>query len=149
MTQEPALLYRFEATDPNAGLWYNEFGQYVFERNGLNRVQNHKHLDMPMGYDERYRRGGRNWFSATQLRSDMSYWFNITDVPKMLDLGYRLWQYVATEYVHYEFETTFIKETCIERNILNPYTPWMKPIDGPDNIWRSLDPDSAHYEPVQ
>ena len=42
----------------------------------------------------------------------------------MINNGFVFTRYLATEYVEYENETTFIKETSLEREVLNIEDIW-------------------------
>ena len=58
---EAKWLYRLEATNPKNGLWYNEDSELVW---GIGKLKNCKTKDLPMGYDERYHKDGRYWYSS-------------------------------------------------------------------------------------
>lgn len=120
---DPTWLYRFESVDPLGGLWYNDHEEWVFDR-GIGLLSNEAAHALPMDYDERYQKDGRSWHSGCPSTAMMRHWFRREDVPVLLDNGFVLYRYLATEYVHYEFETCFIKETSLTRVLLNPYTPW-------------------------
>ena len=91
-------LYRLESTTPDRGLWYNCNNELVWN---IGEVEGCKTKDLPMGYDERYHKDGRNWFSSCSR--------------KLISNGFVFTRYLATEYVEYEVETCFIKETCLAR----------------------------------
>jgi len=116
MTQEPKWLYRLECTDPKNGLWYNENNEYVF---GIGDLPNCKTKDLPMGYDERYHKDGRNWNSSCSNKEDLMHWYSIQDALDLQAKGFVFTRYLATEYVEYELETTFIKDTCLAREVIS------------------------------
>lgn len=120
---QPVWLYRFESIDPLGGLWYNSQSEWVYE-DGIKKINNPVAHDLPMGYDPRYRKDGRNWFSSVPDSRLMQHWFHRENIPELLDNGFVLYRYLATEYVHYEYETCFIKETSLTRELLNPYSLW-------------------------
>ena len=43
------------------------------------------------------------------------HWYSIQDALDLIENGFVFTRYLATEYVEYELETTFIKETCLSR----------------------------------
>lgn len=120
---QPKWLYRFESMDSTGGLWYNDHGEWVYEQ-GIGSFEDNAAKDLPMDYDWRYQRDGRNWHSACRTKQEMQHWFNRSNVATLLDKGFVLYRYLATEYVHYGHETCFIKETSLTRIILNPYSIW-------------------------
>ena len=68
-----------------------------------------------MGYDERYHKDGRNWFSSCSNRGDLMHWYSVQDALDILERGFVFTRYLATEYVEYPMETTFIKSTSLAR----------------------------------
>lgn len=118
--QEPMWLYRFEAIDPLNGLWYNDTGEWVYD-SGIGQLDNNPAKSLPMDYDPRYTKDNRIWHSAGKDKTAMQYWFCHEDVEKLIHNGFVLYRYLATEYIHYEHETCFIKETSLTRELLNPY----------------------------
>lgn len=105
-------LYRLESRTPENGLWYNSNNQYV---NTMSRLENCKTKDLPMGYDERYHKDGKCWFSSCSNKDDLMHWYSLQDALYLIANGFVFTRYLATEYVEYENETTFIKETCLTR----------------------------------
>lgn len=105
-------LYRLESKSPENGLWYNEYNQLVW---GIGKLPNCKTKDLPMGYDERYHKDGRNWFSSCSCKEDLMHWYSVQDALDLIENGFVFTRYLATEYVEYESETTFIKETSLAR----------------------------------
>ena len=113
---KPKWLYRLESTNPQKGLWYNSNGEYVWTIGEIDNCQT-KHL--PMGYDERYQKDGRQWHSSCSNKEDLSHWFSLNDTLRLIEMGFSFVRYLATEYVEYEKETTFIKETSLSREIID------------------------------
>lgn len=105
-------LYRLESKNDTNGLWYNAKGQYCF---GIGALLNCKTKDLPMGYDERYQKDGRQWFSSCSRKEDLMHWYSLQDAIDLINHGFVFTRYLATEYVEYEMETTFIKETYLAR----------------------------------
>jgi hypothetical protein len=118
---EPKWLYRLEAKDPNNGLWYNQKNELVW---GIGKLENCKTKDLPMGYDERYHKDGRNWYSSCSHKEDLAHWYSLEDALELIKNGFVFTRYTATEYVEYENETTFIKETSFDREVLNIEDIW-------------------------
>ena len=116
MKQEPKWLYRLESTDPEKGLWYNANSEYVFT---IGELPDCKTKDLPMDYDERYHKDGRCWFSSCSNKEDLTHWYSLEDAEDLIAKGFVFTRYLATEYVEYDMETTFIKETALAREIIN------------------------------
>lgn len=113
-------LYRLEATSPDDGLWYNSRGEYhwgIGETNGETKF-------LPMGYDERYKKDGKDWFSSCSNKEDLVHWYSLEDAKLLISKGFVFTRYLATEYVEYENETTFIKEISLAREVLNIEDIW-------------------------
>lgn len=110
--KEPKWLYRLESRDPNNGLWYNIKG----EKNCGIGVIKGKTKNLPMEYDERYHVDGRNWFSSCSDKKDLTHWYSLEDALELIyNHNFVFTKYLATEYIEYEKETVFIKETALER----------------------------------
>ena len=61
---KPKWLYRLEYKDNTCGLWYNGNGEWCFQ-NGIGALDDKcKTKNLPMDYDERYKKEGRDWFSS-------------------------------------------------------------------------------------
>lgn len=113
---EAKWLYRLESTDPNNGLWYNDDSKYIF---GIGKLPECKTKDLPMGYDKRYHKDGRDWYSSCSRKEDLMHWYSLKDAVDLIESGFVFTRYLATEYVEYEMETTFIKETCLKREVID------------------------------
>lgn len=111
-TISPKWLYRLESKSKENGLWYNSKNELVW---GIGKLPNCKTKDLPMDYDERYHKDGRKWFSSCSRKEDLMHWYSVQDALDLIANGFVFTRYLATEYVEYELETTFIKETCLAR----------------------------------
>ena len=118
---EAKWLYRLESVNPKNGLWYNEDNELVW---GIGKLPNCQTKDLPMGYDERYHKDGRCWYSSCSRKEDLSHWYSLQDAIDLINNGFVFTRYLATEYVEYENETTFIKETSLDREVLNITDIW-------------------------
>ena len=114
--QEPKWLYRLESTDPEKGLWYNAKSELVWT---IGELENCETKNLPMDYDERYHKDGRNWHSSCSRREDLAHWYSLEDANALIAKGFVFTRYLATEYVEYPLETTFIKETALAREVLD------------------------------
>ena len=92
---ESKWLYRLESTDPEHGLWYKEDGTWVWD---LGAMPDCKTKDLPMGYDERYQKNGRSWYSSCSNPEDLAHWFSLSDALALMEKGFRFMRYLATEY---------------------------------------------------
>ena len=116
----PKWLYRLESTDSSKGLWYDADGNYASEVCRLDcstRV-------LPMGYDPRYKMDGKDWFSSCSNMDDLLHWYSVDDVRVLKENGFVMRRYLAVDYVEYEKETTFLKETCIMRKYVPLTRMW-------------------------
>lgn len=109
-------LYRLESKTPDNGLWYNSNNELVW---GIGKLASCKTKDLPMDYDKRYHKDGRNWFSSCSNKEDLMHWYSIQDALTLIENGFVFTRYLDTEYVEYESETTFIKETSLVREEIN------------------------------
>ena len=109
----PKWVYRIESNQSEHGLWYNADGEWTWD---IGKVPGCETKDLPMGYDERYRKDGKAWFSSCSQKEDLTHWFSRSDVEWLKRYGFAAYKYLAREYVEYKFETTFIKETCLDRH---------------------------------
>ena len=109
---EAKWLWRLESTLPDKGLWYNSKGNYVWT---IGELPDCKTKDLPMDYDERYHKDGKNWYSSCSNKEDLMHWYSLQDANNLKEKGFVFTRYLATDYVEYELETTFLKETCLAR----------------------------------
>lgn len=116
MTNPPKWLYRLESRSPEKGLWYNARSEPFW---GIGVLPDCKTKDLPMDYDPRYHKDGRSWFSSCSNKDDLPHWYSLKDALDLIELGFVFTRYLATEYVEYENETTFIKDTCLAREEIN------------------------------
>lgn len=112
----PKWLYRLEAKDPNNGLWYNANAELVW---GIGKIKDCKTKFLPMDYDERYHKDGKIWYSSCSNKEDLAHWYSLEDAKELIANGFVFTRYLATEYIEYELETTFIKSTSLQREELN------------------------------
>ena len=111
----PKWLYRLESTDKDNGLWYNSKGEFCFEKGIGSLDDSCKTKSLPMGYDERYRQDGKMWFSSCSNQEDLTHWYSKKDAEELVSKGFVFTKYLAVDYVEYEMETVFLKETALER----------------------------------
>lgn len=114
-------LYRLESATPDNGLWYNTDNKLVW---GIGKLLNCKTKDLPMDYDARYHKDGKNWFSSCSKKEDLSHWYSLQDAKDLIAEGFVFTRYLAVDYVEYDMETTFLKETALNREVLNIEDIW-------------------------
>ena len=83
---KPKWLYRLESKTPENGLWYNLNNNLVW---GIGKIENCLTKDLPMDYDARYHKDGRNWFSSCSKKEDLLHWYSLQNA---LDLIKKLLQ---------------------------------------------------------
>lgn len=115
-------LYRLEAVDDANGLWYNTNSNLVW---GIGNVPDCETKHLPMGYDERYHKDGKNWYSSCSRAEDLSYWYSLENAQYLVAHGFVFTKYLAVDYVEYELETTFLKETALAREVINISDIWV------------------------
>lgn len=113
---EPKWLYRLESISPERGLWYNSNNELVWN---IGELPNCETKYLPMDYDPKYHKDGKNWFSSCSSKEDLMHWYSLEDANNLIANGFVFTRYLATEYVEYELETTFIKETCLAREVID------------------------------
>ena len=113
---EPKWLWRLESTVPDKGLWYDSNSNYVWI---IGELKECKTKDLPMDWDERYHKDGKNWFSSCSNKEDLMHWYSVKDANDLLEKGFVFTRYLATDYVEYNLETTFLKETSLAREELD------------------------------
>ena len=118
---QPKWLYRLESISPQNGLWYNANNELVW---GIGKIPNCQTKDLPMGYDERYHKDGKCWFSSCSNIEDLAHWYSLEDAINLINDGFVFTKYLAVDYVEYENETTFLKETALERIVLDIKDIW-------------------------
>lgn len=118
---QPKWLYRLESTNPENGLWYNVESKLVW---GIGKLKDCKTKDLPMDYDERYHKDGKNWYSSCSHKEDLSHWYSLEDAKELIRNGFVFTRYLAVDYVEYPLETTFLKETALKREIINIEEIW-------------------------
>lgn len=105
-------LYRLESKSKDNGLWYNSYNKFVW---GIDKVKSCKTKDLPMDYDPRYHKDGKNWFSSCSKKEDLMHWYSLEDAKELIANGFVFTRYLAEDYVEYPLETTFLKETALAR----------------------------------
>lgn len=109
---KPKWLYRLESKTPDRGLWYNSNSELTFN---IGELEDCETKNLPMDYDWRYHKDGRQWWSSCSNKEDLSHWYSLKNAQDLINNGFVFTKYLATEYVEYENETTFIKETSLDR----------------------------------
>jgi len=118
-------LYRLESTKPDSGLWYDSRGLWCWDKNGIGCLGDEcKTKNLPMDYDARYKRYGRDWFSSCSRKEDLLHWYSKEDAMNLISQGFVFTRYLATEFYEYPLETTFIKHTCLKREVIDFSELW-------------------------
>lgn len=108
-------LYRLEFKDASCGLWYNGNGGWCFEEGIGSLSDDCKTKTLPMDYDWRYQQRGKQWFSSCTNKEDLMHWYSMEDAKSLMEKGFVFTRYLATDYIEYELETVFLKETSLKR----------------------------------
>ena len=103
-------IYRIENPNTMHGMWYKLDGTwspFIFNlTEGISR-------NLPMGFDARYSRGGKKWFSAGKSKDNMNQWFSPLDAIELATAGYKLFAFDSSEYVVEEHQVLFTREGVI------------------------------------
>ena len=118
---QPKWLYRLESKSPDNGLWYDSNNNLVW---GIGKLEGCETKNLPMDYDSRYHKDGLNWFSSCSNKEDLSHWYSLEDAKELIANGFVFTMYYAVDYVEYEMETTFLKETALIRRELDIEEIW-------------------------
>jgi len=119
--KEPKWLYRLESISPDNGLWYNTSNELIW---GIGKLPDCKTKDLPMDYDVRYHLYGLNWFSSCSNIEDLAHWYSLKDAEDLIANEFVFTKYLAVHYEEYENETTFLKETALDRVELDIKDIW-------------------------
>ena len=84
--------------------WYGELENYLIAK---------------LGYDERYHKDGKCWYSSCSRKEDLTHWYSLQDALNLIENGFVFTKYLAVDYVEYELETTFLKETVLKREVID------------------------------
>lgn len=109
-------VYRLESVTSDNGLWYSANNEMVW---GIGKLPNCKTKDLPMGYDERYHKDGKCWFSSCSKKEDLTHWYSLEDALELIKNGFVFTRYLVVDYVEYDLETTFLKETALKREVIS------------------------------
>ena len=109
-------LYRLESESPENGLWYDADGNFVW---GISAIEDCKTKDLPMGYDERYRKDGKSWFSSCSNKEDLLHWYSLEDAKRLIANGFVFTRYLAQDYTEYPMQTVFLKETALDIEVID------------------------------
>lgn len=114
-------IYRIENEDTEAGMWYRSDASYdPF----IKTLTDGKSADLPMGYHERYSQEGRAWYSGTVNREQMQTWFSTQDAIELHDNGYKLFEFVSTQYIEEEYQVIFTREGILSKKEIQLSVLW-------------------------
>lgn len=119
-------LYRLESKSKDNGLWYDSRNSLVW---GIGAIPGCETKYLPMGWDERYHKDGRNWFSSCSRKEDLAHWYSLKDAELLIANGFVFTKYLAVDYVEYDLETTFLKETALKRVELDIHDIWQSELE--------------------
>src|SRR5690606_24879559 len=115
------IIYRIENPDTENGMWYDGQGRY---RPFIKTLTDGRSADLPMEWDARYGKGGRRWYSGCKDSSRMNVWFSAQDARELVDAGYRLIEFWASEFVVEEFQVIFTREGSTSRREIPLSAVW-------------------------
>lgn len=110
---EPRTIYRIEIPHANRGMWYNENGELDKEINRL--CPDSIAGNIPMPYNPKHRKDGRVWNSAGKSIENMNQWFSREDAETLVNNGFKLYEFVVTEWQELEMEILFTREGVIKQ----------------------------------
>lgn len=88
--------YRVANIETNQGLWYDMKGNFT----GLihNEFAFCKNTALPMPFDPEL----VGWLSATETLEELFMWFPETDILKLSNYGYKIFEYESTDFKQYK-----------------------------------------------
>lgn len=114
--KSPKWVYRLESKNPKNGLWYDSSGRFCF---GIGKLKDCKTKNLPMEYDKRYHVHGLNWFSSCSKKEDLMHWYSLENALELIKRDFVFTRYLVQDYIEYELETVFLKETALKREEIN------------------------------
>lgn len=115
-------IYRIENPQSKHGMWYNENAELDPIIQTL--CPTSKSKDLPMDYNEKHRKDGKVWNSAGRSIEEMNYWFSKEDAINLCNNGFKLFEFVVTEYQELEHEILFTREGVISQKEIHIDLVW-------------------------
>ena len=122
-------IYRIENEDTMHGMWYKQ--DATFEPFILKLTEG-RSRSLPMDFDERYSKGGLNWFSGCGDKSTMQYWFSDSDALELFQCGYKLYEFDSKQFSVEENQILFTREGVKLKREVPLKTLW--DIEGTKNL---------------
>lgn len=114
-------IYRIENDETNHGMWYRLDGTFdPF----IMRLTEGVSKDLPMGFNERYRKDGFRWQSGAGSMEDMKFWFSALDALELFKNGYKLYEFESNQFMVVEHEIMFTREGILTRHEIPLDTIW-------------------------
>lgn len=114
-------IYRIENEETMHGMWYEEDGTF---NPFIYRLTEGKSKDLPMGFHERYSKGGLKWFSGCKSIEDMKHWFSDLDALELFKSGYKLFEMDLSQYIVEENQVIFTREGVLDKREIQLDTIW-------------------------
>lgn len=116
------VVYRIEDLVTMNGMWYNHKGEFSPTIHTLCPESIAK--DFPMGYCEDHRRFGKIWYSAGKSKEGMKFWFSRQDAIKLIQNGFKLYEYTVNEFFEKENEILFTREGVVNSRVIDYTEIW-------------------------
>lgn len=110
---ETRKVYRIEIPESKSGMWYDEHGEMDKKIHKL--CPNSISSTIPMPYDELHRKDDKVWNSAGKSIENMNQWFTREDVETLVNNGFKLYEFIVTEWQELEMEILFTREGVVEQ----------------------------------
>ena len=105
-------VYRIENPTTHHGMWYDANGKYdpVIQElcpNGITK-------DLPMPFNKAQQTDGYKWYSAGKSIENMHQWFSAEDAQRLVNNGFKLFQFKVNMYQQLDMEVLFCREGVVD-----------------------------------
>lgn len=114
-------IYRIENIETLHGMWYRDDGTYdpfIF------KLTEGKSRNLPMGFHEKYSKGGMQWISGCGSKDMMQHWFSNKDAVELFQCGYRLYEMDSEQFIAEENQILFTREGISMKREIPLNTLW-------------------------
>ena len=117
-------IFRIENPTTMHGMWYDQHGNFDPAIHRLCPNSPSKDLPMPECMDHNL--NGKQWYSAGKSIDNMQHWFSREDAERLVSHGFRLYQFVVSEFQVKELEVLFTREGVVSQVEISIDKVWPK-----------------------
>lgn len=103
-------LLRIEHKKHKNGMWYNPDGKldpFIMS------LTEGKSKNIPMEFDNKYRKNGFKWYSGVPNLELLKHWFSTKDIIEMIDGGYGLYEIKAKQVNLEDNQILYTRESIV------------------------------------